>query len=472
MFSSPLRLSVIMSIGSQAFPDGKSNIARKTCSCHRSEGYNGTNLLYASAVHTQTHDCAFSETVTLSQKYSERVFFGSACLWCLCNGIMHVLVPLYAISLGFSILAISSIVAVPVLATLVIRFVGGAFSDRFGERGVLQGCYFLMTLAALMLLAAEGYASLMIVVVVANVSRSTFWIPAQSLASQLPGTNVGKKVGKLSAANNFGSLLGLTLGGVMAAFLGYGASFVILSGLALSCNVLSLALSQPKAKPKGRTVWQITLGVGRFLRYSRTWLFITASGAAALPTAMCMSIYPVYLAHLDYGEQWIGVALALRSLGPIVTGLYLGVWVTPARQKLFYGLAMVVLGVSLVASGYLERYLLLALCIVILGAAGGVMDLLYQVQASMLSQASDRSMAMASTGMGWNLSPFFMPLIVGWLVELHGFEIAFLVSGLFLMLIGMGTNLWFRLCALDEGAVAKLVGKGTEPRVGPVQDVD
>ncbi|MCZ6624685.1 MAG: MFS transporter [Deltaproteobacteria bacterium] len=399
------------------------------------------------------------ETMTLRQKYSDHVFFGSAALWCMCNGIMHVIVPLYAISLGYSILEISSIVAVPVLATLVVRFVGGALSDRFGERGVLQGCYSLMTLAALMLIGAEGYASLMIVLVVANVSRSTFWIPAQSLATQLPGANVGKKLGKLAATNYSGTLLGQVLGGVMAAFLGYGLSFLILSGLALSCTLLSLALSQPGAKPKGRTVWQITLGVGNFLRYSRTWLIISASGAAALPLAMCISIYPVYLAHLNFGEQWIGVAVSLRSLGPIATGLLLGAWITPARQRLFYGLGMVVLGVSLIASGYLERYLFLSLCIILLGAGGGVMDLLYQVQASALSQASDRSMAMATTGMGWNLSPFFMPLIVGWLVEMRGFEIAFLVSGLFLMLIGAGTHFWFRLCALDEGAFTKLASK-------------
>ncbi len=397
--------------------------------------------------------------MTLRQKYSELVFFSSACFWCICNGISHVIVPLYAISLGFSVLEISSIVAVPALATIFVRFVGGALSDRFGERGVLQGCYSMMALSALMLIGAESYTTLMIVLIVANLSRSTFWLSAQSMASQLPGTNVGKTLGKLSAINYSGVFFGQVLGGIMAAFLGYGISFLILLGLALSCTLMSLALTQSEAKPKGRTVWQITLGVGRFLRYSRTWLIISASGAAALPMAMCSSIYPVYLAHLNFEEQWIGVAISVHSLGPIAIGLLLGVWITPVRQRLIYGLGMVVLGVCLIASGYLERYFLLGLLIILLGAGGGIMDLLAQVQASALSQASDRSMAIASTGMGWNLSFFFIPLIVGWLVEMLGFEIAFLVSGLFLMLIGAGTNFWFRLCALDEGAFTKLVRK-------------
>ncbi|MFQ5854013.1 MAG: MFS transporter, partial [Candidatus Binatia bacterium] len=140
-------------------------------------------------------------------------------------------------------------------------------------------------------------------------------------------------------------------------------------------------------------------------------------------------------------------------------GLLMGTLITPARQKFFYGLGMVVLGVGLIGSGFLERYLFLTLCLVVLGAGGGVMDLLYQVQASTLSQASDRSMAMASTGMGWNLSPFFMPMIVGWLVEMWGFRFAFLAAGLFLLLIGTGAKLWFRLFALDGRALSKLASK-------------
>ena len=48
-----------------------------------------------------------------------------------------------------------------------------------------------------------------------------------------------------------------------------------------------------------------------------------------------------------------------------------------------------------------------------------------------------------------------MPLIVGWLVEMWGFQAAFLAAGLFLILIGAGTKLWFRLCALDERSLSE-----------------
>jgi len=394
--------------------------------------------------------------MTHRESYSRYLLFSTAALWCVCNGIMHIVVPLFALSLGYSILEISSIVAVPVLATLVVRFVGGALSDRFGERGVLQGCYTMQTIASLMLIGATSFAALIAVLVVANISRSTFWIPAQSMASQLSGSNVGRNLGRLSAANYAGTLLGQALGGVTVAYFDYRPTFVLLSVLGLVCVLLSLALPPSEAKPKGRTIWQITRGVGRFLRYPQTWLIISGSSAAALPQALCASIYPLYLSYLHYGEGWIGVAVALRTVGPIAIGLLLAGMITPAKQQLIYAIGMLVLAAGLIGSGVLEHYFLLSLCVVVLGVGGGIMDLLYQVQASALSHAGDRSMAMASTGMGWNLSPFFMPLIIGWVAESWSFESAFLVAGSFMLLAGAGTRWWFYFCALDERALSKL----------------
>ena len=73
------------------------------------------------------------------------------------------------------------------------------------------------------------------------------------------------------------------------------------------------------------------------------------------------------------------------------------------------------------------------------------MDLLYQVQAAEFSRVGDRSVAMASTGLGWILCPFITPMIVGWLAQVQGFRLAFLAAGLFFLLMAAGTHLWHRL---------------------------
>lgn len=194
-------------------------------------------------------------------------------------------------------------------------------------------------------------------------------------------------------------------------------------------------------------MWKILVGIGNFLRYRRTWLTITASFAAGLPPALCQSIYPVYLAQLGYGEQWIGVTLSVRSLGPIVNGLLLASLITPARQKSMYAAGLASMGIFFMASGTIEQLFLLALCIAALGGAGGLMDVWYQVQATDLSTTSDRSASMASMGLGWNFAYIVAPLVVGWLAELQGVKIALLATGAFLLLIAAGTRLWFRLLA-------------------------
>lgn len=371
--------------------------------------------------------------------------FASCLLWNMCNGMLFVVTPLYAMTLGLSLLDISALVGLPYLATLLIRFLGGAIADRFGEHRMLQGCYLFNTFGALVLWFATGFGSLLSSSALANLSRSTFWVPAQSMASQLSRGNAGKGLGRLSAANYTGQLLGLSLGGVLAGLLGYFATFVVLNALTLLCLLLGFVLPAVARKPGGRGVWQITLTMARRLGQSHTWLVISASAAAAVPFAMTQSVYPVYMAQLNFPDQWIGPAIAIRSVGPVLTGLVLGPWITIRRQRLLYAMGMAGLCVSVLGSAGSGQLVTVVLCIAGLGISGAVMDLLNQVQAVSISQGSDRSAVMASTGLGWNISPMILPIVLGWLAETQGFQLTFFITGVFFLIVALGTPVWFRL---------------------------
>jgi len=373
------------------------------------------------------------------------VLFASCFLWNLCNGMLFVVTPLYAMTLGLSLLDISALVGLPYVATILIRFLGGAIADRFGEHRMLQGCYLFNTLGSLALASATGFGTLLGSSALANLSRSTFWVPAQSMASQLSQDNVGKGLGRLSAANYSGQLLGLSLGGVLSGLLGYFATFVVLNALTLLCALLGLVLPAVRRKPSGRSVWQITMAMGRRLCQAHTWLVISASAAAAVPFALTQSIYPVYMAQLNFPDQWISPAVALRSVGPVLTGLVLGPLITIHRERVLYAVGMTGLGVSVLGMAGSSQLWAVALCIGGLGIAGAVMDLLNQVQAVSISQGSDRSAVMASTGLGWNISPMILPIVLGWLAETEGFQLTFLVTGVFFSVVALGTPLLFRV---------------------------
>ncbi len=278
-------------------------------------------------------------------------------------------------------------------------------------------------------------------------SRSFFWTPAQSIASQLPGSTPGKRLGQLSACNAAGNLVGLGLGGVLAATAGYPGAFLILIVATLASSVLGFFLPSVEAKPKGRSVRQIFIGIAKYLCYRPTWLTISASFAAALAPALTQSIYPVYLAQLGYGEQWIGFTVAFRALGHIASGLMLAPLITPSRQVRIYAAGIAGLGIFVISSGLMEQFILLAFCMAALGTASGLMDVWYQLRATQLSSASDRSASMASMGLGWNLAYIVTPVVVGWLAEIQGIRFALLATGCVLLLFACGTRLWHRLLA-------------------------
>ena len=268
------------------------------------------------------------------------MLFLGAFLWNMCNGMLFVLTPLFGVSLGLSVLDIGSLVGLPYLMTIVMRFVGGAFADRYGEHRMLQVCYSLNVLAAAGLYMAGGFFSLMLSSALANLSRSMFWVPAQSMASQLSSRDPGKMLGQLSAANYTGQLLGLALGGILAGWLGYGTTFILVALASVVGMLLGFALPPIRLKPGGRTVWQITVRMSRRLVERRTWLLISSSCAAAVPLGITQSIYPVYMSDLSFSAGWISVVIAVRSLGPVVIGLALGSDITIEREKLFYALSM------------------------------------------------------------------------------------------------------------------------------------
>lgn len=384
------------------------------------------------------------------------VLYCSGALWNVCLAMVQVLVPLYALSLGFSSLRIGGLVALPVLLQLMVRFLGSALADRFGERRILQGCYSLIGATGWMLSMAVDFPSLLLAQALANLSQATFWISSQSLVSQLAGGSMGRKLGRLSASNYGGSLIGLVLSGILAASFGYRKTFLVVMLFGVVCFLMGLALPHADPKPSHRSVWEIGAGIGRFLKVPRVWLVISISYAAALPISLTQSIYPIYLAGLNYGDQWIGTTLSIRGVGPVLIGSLLGSYITMTRRKGIYALGMTVLGVFLASSGMTDSIWIIAVSIGMIGAAGSMMDLLYQVQAAELSGKNDRSVAMASMGLGWNFSYLTMPIFVTWLAETAGFSSAFLISGCLFLLIGAGSGLWHRLLEPADSAAEKV----------------
>jgi len=71
----------------------------------------------------------------------------------------------------------------------------------------------------------------------------------------------------------------------------------------------------------------------------------------------------------------------------------------------------------------------LAALMLVIGIGAGLMTLYFQITISEASSAAERGSAMALGGMGWGLSHFTSPLVVGLLADRHGLAVGFHALG-------------------------------------------
>ena len=113
-------------------------------------------------------------------------FYLSAFAWNIAHGIGGVLVPLYALHLGLSGVAIGSLVALPVFLQVVFSLLGGAYVDRLGARNVMLGSNLVFILGNLVYSFSTDFLGLISAQCLYVLARSTFWPATYALGSRLP----------------------------------------------------------------------------------------------------------------------------------------------------------------------------------------------------------------------------------------------------------------------------------------------
>jgi MFS family permease len=159
-------------------------------------------------------------------------FFASTFAWNLALGMSHVLIPLYAYHLGYSGVAIGTLVSAPVIAQIVFNLVGGVWTDRIGGKRLALVSSVMLGAAGAVFAAASTYPALLFAQLCIIVSRSVYWPANWSLGSQLPGDR-GAQLGRLNSTSSAGQIVGTVAAGLAIAHVGYRAGFVVLAlGLA------------------------------------------------------------------------------------------------------------------------------------------------------------------------------------------------------------------------------------------------
>ncbi|HAC33100.1 MAG TPA: hypothetical protein DCF45_01145, partial [Gammaproteobacteria bacterium] len=125
--------------------------------------------------------------------------FGSVFLWNFGLGVSHIVVPLYASHLGFSLVTIGSLFALPVVLQFVLGLLSGATTDRWGGRLTLVLACAAPLAGALIFSVADSLVMMLAGQMAISIGRGVFWPASQSIAAGLEGER-SVQMGRLNAS--------------------------------------------------------------------------------------------------------------------------------------------------------------------------------------------------------------------------------------------------------------------------------
>jgi DHA1 family multidrug resistance protein-like MFS transporter len=355
-------------------------------------------------------------------------FFASSFAWNLGLGMSHILVPLYADHLGYSGMAIGSLVALPVVLQITLNLLGGAWTDRIGGKWLALFSSVMMLVGGVVFAFASTFALLFTAQLLLIMSRAVFWPATWALGSQLPGER-SAQMGRLNSTTNAGQIVGTVFAGLMIAQFGFPAGFLALAllGGALSLLLMSMFAAPARAKPE---VHQSMFGAyAKLARRPSIWYALMCAYVSALPFSLSFSFYPILLVTQGFTSDEAGWIVALRAVGSVCAGVTAARFVRKASgRNLPFGTALVVATTVLLVAAF-HHPLPLALLFFLVGLGSGVMTLYFQLLISDLSSMETRGSALALGGLGWGLSHLSTPLIMGALKDAFGIAPAFHVMG-------------------------------------------
>lgn len=377
----------------------------------------------------------------------------SAFSWSFALGVTQILIPLYVDYLGFAGVAMGALLSMPALFDL-LRLAGGTFADRWGERRLLFWTFSWMAVAGPLFLLADNYAWLLVAQTAIYISRATYWLGTQTAASRLPGP-LNVMLGRLNATYNLGFISGTIAGGFLAAYLGFQPSFLI-GGLAavvalLAClglprrgerPVLADAPApQPRPGAAPGSAWQ---HLWSFFQRREMYFGILCTFASAMPFSLSQSFMPVLLTQLGYSPGGVGALLAVRAIGAMAMGFFLARFVTPARRVASTMLSLAAMAVAIGLMPYSEVFLLVAVFLGSQGLASALVELNYQLIATRVGGSGGVASALAVGGLGYSLSHFLVPMIIGGLSQAFGLSAAFAIWGGISMLLALWVPIFHR----------------------------
>ncbi|MBL4622707.1 MAG: MFS transporter [Immundisolibacteraceae bacterium] len=381
--------------------------------------------------------------------------FSSVFLWNFGLGVSHIVVPLCASHLGFSLVVIGSLFALPVLLQFALGLLSGAATDRWGGRATLLLACASPLIGGLIFSVADSLMMMMLGQIAISVGRGVFWPASQSIASVLEGER-SVQMGRLNASVSVGQITGTAGAGILLAATDFSTVFLTFTGLNLLALFICLMLpdSQKHSEPQQGGMFASFMPL---LKTRRIYYALICAYVCAQPVSLGQSFLPLLFEHAGFSPDEIGPILSLRAVGATFAALMLARVIGSGRGPILAALGACTIGIGLIVTAQIEGPQVVIVAMSFIGVAAGLLMLFYQLLVTEISHGGNRGTALAIAGSGWSLSHLSAPFIVGSIAESVGLEQAFIYWGGFLVVLGLlmvPLNHWTRQPVNSDEVVA------------------
>ncbi len=323
----------------------------------------------------------------------------------------------------------------------------GAIADRRGRRPMLIRAMFFATFTVGLMGLATAPWQLLGLRFIEGAMTGTVTAATALVASTAPRDRLGYALGMIQMSIFSGSAIGPLIGGILGDSIGYRATFFVAGSMLFSACLIVVFLVRENFSPVPRKAGARGL---RALGAANSWMFAGVMGsmililfAARFASSAVQPIVPIFIGQLHddlFGlsaSATSGLALGMLGLTSAVASIYFGrLGDRRGHQPILLGCAI---GSALI---YLPMGLASASwqLVVLQGlfgiAAGGLVPAANAIIADR-TDPEQRGTVFGVTAAAASLGGFFGPLAGAGIAATIGFGAAFLVTGLFLLVVSL-----------------------------------
>ena len=227
---------------------------------------------------------------------------------------------------------------------------------------------------------------------------------------------------------NLGQISGTVLCGLLLSSAGFGATFGVLASMGFAAFLAGLG-TRPGHRHSPHAGRHVLASYVPLLRNRVVHYSILCAYLSALPFSLSVSFYPLLLAQFGYREASSGILLALRALGAIGAGLIVGRFVRTGPETLWPVICGLAVAAAVGLMPLVNHVAPIGLWMLVVGIGSAAMTLYFQITISEASRVEERGSALALGGLGWSVSHFSTPLIMGFLADRFGIVTGFYAIG-------------------------------------------